>query len=203
MKKSFILTLLMSFVLFCSCTNCKGNKEEQIEIDSTLNVTNIISMDCQEMYLMNPTYRWYESDILLENFLDEENDGTIEEIVNVFQTVTGGEKSFDTWVHKFQHFKDGTIYKDSIHGFWIEDYPLNNEAIKVSYDSAYALIQEVNLPKPHSRQVCLRKPIGPKDCNPQWIFGNVNEQIWIDAVTGEAKNSNPAFPDNFKYAFNW
>jgi len=53
----------------------------------------------------------------------------------------------------------------------------------------------VNFPKPHSRYVTLRNPIGPVAINTQWIFGNVREQLWCDAVTGEIRNSNPAFPN--------
>jgi hypothetical protein len=53
----------------------------------------------------------------------------------------------------------------------------------------------VNFPKPHSKHVTLRNPIGPVAINTQWIFGNVHEQIWVDAVTGECANSNPAFPE--------
>lgn len=29
-------------------------------------------------------------------------------------------------------------------------------------------------------------------------FGNVMSQIWVDAKTGEIRESNPAFPDEFK-----
>ena len=46
-----------------------------------------------------------------------------------------------------------------------------------------------------SRYVTLRNPIGPVAVNTQWIFGNIHEQIWVDAVTGDTKNSNPAFPE--------
>ena len=54
---------------------------------------------------------------------------------------------------------------------------------------------EVNLPKPHSKHVVLRKQIGPKACNPQWIFGNITSQIYVDAVTGEVNSKNPAFDE--------
>jgi hypothetical protein len=56
-------------------------------------------------------------------------------------------------------------------------------------------MMSVNFPKPHSKHVTLRNPVGPAAVNAQWIFGNIKEQIWIDAVTGEAKKSNPAFPE--------
>jgi hypothetical protein len=53
-----------------------------------------------------------------------------------------------------------------------------------------------NAPKPHSRQVVLRKEVGPNSINPQYIFGNFQAQLYVDAVTGDVKTKNPAFPDN-------
>jgi hypothetical protein len=200
MKK--ILFFMLSLILFCSCNDCKNEKNDVVP--DTMVVENIISTDKQAMYLINENYRWYETMILLNNYLDEENDGSIAEVVNVFQAIKDyNGKSFDTMVYKFQHFADGTCAVDSVLGFWIEDFPLVDTVKIIPYKEAYQLVNQVNFPKPHSRHVCLRNPIGPKECNPQWVFGNIESQIWIDAVTGEAKNSNPAFPDGFKYAFTW
>ena len=77
---------------------------------------------------------------------------------------------------------------------------MNEDAITVTYEQAYELMNQVNLPKPHSKNCVLRKPLGPQACNPQYVFGNVQAQVWIDASTGEAKNSNPAFPEDFELA---
>ena len=73
--------------------------------------------------------------------------------------------------------------------------PLNDEVIKLTYEEAYDRIMQTNSPKPHSKHVTLRNPIGPIAINTQWIFGNIHEQLWVDAVTGDVKNSNPAFPE--------
>ena len=194
MKK--ILLMLMAGLIVAGCSCSKKNPKEQ-EIAKIV-VENTISTDREAMALKNPNYKWFETGILFEKYLDEENDGTISEVVNVFQTVEGDSISFDTEVFKFQHFSDGTFASDSVKGFWVEDYPLNEEEIKVTFDSAFVLINQVNLPKPHSKYCTLRKPIGPKACNAQWIFGNIQSQIWVDAKTGEIRESNPAFPDEFK-----
>ena len=45
----------------------------------------------------------------------------------------------------------------------------------------------------------LGNPIGPVTINAQYIFGNLESQIWVDAVTGDVKNSNPAFPDSLGF----
>jgi hypothetical protein len=39
----------------------------------------------------------------------------------------------------------------------------------------------------------LRKEVAPLDCNPQYIFGNKRAQLYVDAVTGEVKDYNPAY----------
>ena len=183
--------MLMIGVSACTCTQQKETSEPAV---AELVVENVISTDRQAMFLAHGgDYRWYETGIQLKNWLDEENDGAIDMVVNVFQVVEVKDStSFDTFVYKYQHTLEGTT-TDSIHGFWIEDYPLNEEVIKVSFKEAFEKVQEVNLPKPHTRQVVLRKQVGPVDANPQWIFGNLHSQIYVDAVTGDVATSNPAF----------
>ena len=173
-----------------SCNSCSVN-----EVTGTpVTVENLISLDRQSMFTKYAEdYRWFETGIQLKDWLDEENDGAIDLVVNVFQAVEERDSgSFDTFVVKFQHI-DGETYEEAVHGFWIEDFPLENEAIVVSFEEAYDKIMAVNLPKPHTRQVVLRKQIGPNPCNPQWIFGNLHSQIYVDATTGEVRDYNPAF----------
>ena len=194
-KFIYLVGALMIGLVFnsCKCT------QETNYVTPEIVVENTISADRQTMYLDNgENYRWYETGVVLKDWLDEENDGAIEMVVNVFQVVEQFDStSFDTIVYKYQHTVEGTT-SDSVHGFWVEDYPLNEEIIKVTFKEAYDKVMSVNLPKPHSRQVVLRKEIGPKDCNPQWIFGNSRAQIYVDAVTGEVSKDNPAFGPEFE-----
>ena len=177
--------MLMIGVSACTCTQQKETSEPE----------DVISLDRQAMFVAHGgDYRWYETGVQLKNFLDEENDGAIDMVVNVFQVVEEYDStSFDTFVYKYQHFSDGSVNEEGIHGFWVEDYPLENEGIKVTFKEAFEKIQEVNFPKPHTRQVVLRKQIGPVEANPQWIFGNLHSQIYVDAVTGAVSKDNPAF----------
>lgn len=195
MKKIFaFLVGLMLMICVSSCT-CTQQKETLADSEvAELVVENTVSTDRQDVYLNHgENYRWFETGVQLKDFLDEENDGTIELVVNVFQVVEEKDStSFDTFVYKYQHTLEGTA-SEAIHGFWIEDYPLNDEVIKVSFREAFEKIQEVNYPKPHTRQVVLRKQVGPVDANPQWIFGNLRSQLYVDAVTGEVSPENPAF----------
>ena len=52
---------------------------------------------------------------------------------------------------------------------------------------------QTNAHKPQSKHATLRNPVGPVAINTQWIFGNIHEQLWFDAVTGNVAISNPAF----------
>ena len=187
---------------FMSCTGCNSSKEDiklqdSVVATAVLDVEHSIALDRQTMYVnYKDNYRWYETEILLPYFLDSDSaTSNPEMIVNVLQSIVEEGNGADVWVHKFQHFKDGTIAHDSIQGFWIENYALNDEVIKLKYTEAWDRMMAANYPKPHSRYVTLRNPIGPVAINTQWIFGNVREQIWVDAVTGNTKNSNPAFPE--------
>ncbi len=196
MKKLFCILMSLAIVIGVSSCKCTSDSKNDANLASAeLVVENVISMDREAMFVAHGgDYRWYETGVQLKNFLDEENDGAIDMVVNVFQVAEKYDStSFDTFVYKYQHFSDGTVNEDSVHGFWVEDWPLENEAIKVTFKEAFEKIQEVNLPKPHSRQVVLRKEIGPKVANPQWIFGNLRSQIYVDAVTGEVRSTSPSF----------
>ena len=186
---------------FMSCTGCNSSKEDiklqdSVVTTAVLDVEHSIALDRQTMYVnYKDNYRWYETEILLPEFMDSDSaTSNPEMIVNVLQSIVEEGNGADVWVHKFQHFKDGTVVHDSIQGFWIENYALNDEVIKLNYTAAYDRMMQANFPKPHSKQVVLRNPVGPVVINTQWIFGNIQSQLWVDAVTGDVKNSNPAFP---------
>ena len=188
----FCLALCMS-----SCSSC-NKKDKDVKADSVvaeLVVENTLSTDREYMFTnYGKDYRWYETCVLLNEYLDEECTGSMVGVSSVFQVVTEKGKSFDTKVILMAHVKDSTTVevKD---GFWVEDYPMNDDAVTVKFKDAFEKVMAANYPKPHSKHVVLRKQIGPKACNPQWIFGNQHAQLYVDAVTGEVTDKNPAFGD--------
>ena len=204
MKKLFvILASLLLMIGVNSCNSCSRPASGEVAVADSVLVDSVlvdsafvekaINLDKEAMFLKNANYRWFETGVVLKNWLDEENDGSIEMVVNVFQVVEVIDStSFDTYVVKFQHVGEDVI-EDSVHGFWVEDYPLNEEVIKVTFKEAFEKLNEVNYPKPHSRQVVLRKEVGPVDANPQWIFGNMHYCLFVDAVTGAVTDKDPAF----------
>lgn len=167
----------------------------------TLNVEHVVATDKQAMFTQfNKDYRYFESQITLKNFMDGENaSAEVAEINNVFQVVDIAEdqKSADVHVVMFNHVGEKTE-TTVIHSFWMEDYPLNDEAIKVTFEQAFDKMMKANIVKPHSRKCTLRKEVGPKDANPQWIFGNSRAQVYVDAVTGDVSAINPAFGQAIK-----
>ena len=204
--KKFILfaSVAIATLMMASCQSCT-KKVDPVVVpkDTTIVVETVNQTDFNNMSLQfGPTdFKWYETNILLKEFLDEECSGEIQELVNIYQTITTKDSlSYDTQVFKIQHFTDGSEITDSIKGFWIEDYPINPDDIKISYKEAFDKVMAANIIKPHSRYVTIRKPIGPLACNPQYVFGNIKTQVWVDATTGEVKNNNPAFPKDFTFS---
>lgn len=185
MKKIFLLGCL---ALFTAC-QCSTNKVEDVK---TLNLETTISMDREDMYVSYKDYKWFESEIVLKDYLNEECDGTIENITNVFQIT---ENDSDAHVILITHTPKENV-KNIKHGFWVGDQILNNEEIKLTFKDAFEKVQQSNYPKPHSRQCVLRKELGPKPgINTQYVFGNQNAQLYVDAVTGDVTNKNPNFDE--------
>ena len=184
MKK--ILILLVCMVAFVSCHKHK-----------TFTVENAIEVDNKNMFANYSEYKWFETTVVLKEFLDENCSGTIEEITNIFQAIESeDDRSFDTKVITFKHTtKD--IVKDIVEGFWVEDSPLYQKDIKLTFKQAFEKVNQVNYPKPHSRYCVLRKEVGPVDANPQYIFGNSRAQLYVDAITGKVTDKNPVYPNEF------
>lgn len=184
MKK--LIYLFSMLVLLCACHHKQQPKNVE-PIDKVVVVDECINADNADMSAKYEKYTWYETQVVLNNYLDSEYAG-VETVTDVFQVL---EEDGDPLVIHYIHDKVSTTINE-VSGFWIEDFPL--EVIDVTFEQSLAFINEVNLPKPHSKQVCLRKPIGPNDCNAQWVYGNIHSTLFVDAVTGKISETNPAFP---------
>lgn len=204
MKKLVLFAFLCAlFIGVTSCNSCKKDDAKVTSnVDTTLVVENVISTDREAMTLnYGSDYRWYETCIVMKDFFDEE--GAAEPVVmgvsNIFQYIVEKDKDcYDTQVVMYAHVKD-TCVVEVKQGFWVGDMILNNEEIKVTFAEAYDKMMQANCPKPHSKQCVLRKELGPTTgVNPQYIFGNVKAQVYVDAVTGDVTDKNPVYPTTFK-----
>ena len=193
---SLFVAIAMTMLMGLSSCDPKNQKQEpSLNNAEEATVENILTLDRQYMAFHYGTdYRWFECSVKFKDYLDQENDGKIEEVTNVFQVVYEYEKdkSYDTYVVMLNHNK-GEGKADVYHSFWVEDYVLSDDQIKISFGEAYQKIMECNLPKPHSKNCVLRKEVGPKEANPQYIFGNNHAQLYVDAVTGNVSETNPVF----------
>jgi hypothetical protein len=198
--RKFIFVMMLAIVSLLTSCEGKKNEEQQNFNDETkvesLVVDNTISTDREFMFLnYGGDYRWFETCILMKNFMDEETDGSVEAVTSIFQVVAEVESGcYDTHVIMTVHTLDTSTIEVK-EGFWVEDYPLNNEDICISFEEAFTKLMEANCPKPHSKHCVLRKEVGPVSANPQYIFGNNKCQVYVDATTGDVSTINPVFPD--------
>ena len=186
-------------IMATGCQSCKSENKQEVNAEDSLKVSelvveNTISADRQYMYNnYGNDYRWYETCILLKDYMDEECDGTIEGISNIFQYISDIDStSFDVHVVLSAYGNGKHVYEVK-EGFWVGDSPMNDEAIKLTFKQAFDRLMQSNFPKPHSRHCVLRKEVGPVDAQPQYIFGNTKAQLYVDATSGDVTDQNPAF----------
>jgi len=188
MKK--FLTFLMAFALLLGATSCTSCNKEKQKMENV--VETVIKSDLNYMANNYGAFVWYETSLVLNDYLDAEDcTGTIESIVNIFQTqdTTTSPKAV-----MISHSGELMFVKE-VEGYWCEDVVLDTAEITYTYRQAYERIMATDCIKPHSRYCVLREPLGPYQCNPQYIFGDAHGDIllFLDAVTGDVRNENPAF----------
>lgn len=199
-KLVYLFTLICVMMIgFTSCNSCKNEKQDANDnqkVDSVLVVEDLQKQDAEQMTKeYGKDYRWYETCVTFAEFFDGENatEPVVNSVSNIYQYLTDvDDNSADVHVVLFAHVKDTTAVEVK-HGFWVGDCPMTPDMIKVSCIDAYNKMMQANLPKPHSRQCVLRKEVGPKDCNPQYIFGNAKAQVYVDAMTGAVTDKNPVY----------
>lgn len=188
-----VLAICVAFALFFKFGNAE-KPEAEVEVLTSVSFETTISSDKEYMALnYGEEYRWYETTAVMNNFLDEECDGSIESVGSVFQVTTEeDETSMDTEVILTSHTEAAHDYIAK-HGFYVGDRDLCKAPIILKFEDAFAKVMESDFPKPHSRYCVLRQEVGAKEANPQYIFGNENYALFVDAVSGEVTDQNPAY----------
>lgn len=178
MKKFlFMLSAVLLMAVGTTLTSCKHSKTDAppdivkclailsqgyTGTDAAFNVENILSADREFMFTyFGADYKWYETSILLSDYLDAKDaDGTIAGVSNVFYVVNQLDGSYDSFAQLIAHTP---IYytTEAKHGIWVGDFPLNDTPINLTYKQAYEKVMASNFPKPHSRNCVLRREIGP------------------------------------------
>lgn len=180
---AFLVFLLTVAVVLCVWFFYKNKAKATTRV---LDVETCTLLDKEQMVLhYGKDFKWYETSVTTKNCFNEDGDG-IESIENVFQVLIEGDPLVIVFTHTELEDK-----VQEIHSFWVEDFPM--AGVDVTYEQALEIINKVNLPKPHSRHCVLRKQVGPKEANPQYIFGNQTMQLYVDAITGKVTDKNPVF----------
>lgn len=122
---------------------------------------------------------------------------TLMEVTNGFQTQWGDKKSMDV---KVTQITTNTMTTDSLvmSAFYLDNYPLNDKEIKVTFAEAVQKILQANCPKPQTRVLVLRSPIGPADKEGAfYIAKDMNDDdlmVFVNARTGEVLTYGPTWP---------
>ena len=197
--KHFIRIILVAFLTLVF-VGCGGKKEEKRETfrsnEELVGIENIIMNDEMQMRKsFGNDFRYYESYATFDKYFDSGSENWITELCTVFQVLDddGEDGSFDTRVIIFAH-RPGSTFIDKKAGIFVENYNFKRESVKLSFIQAYEKMKFSGLKKPKSRFCSLRKQFGLVETNPQYVFGNAEESVYVDAVTGEVSDKNPVYP---------
>ena len=206
MKKFLgLLGMLAIAVMLVGCNSCNPKEEKQDEKKEvkvlTLTPERVISTDRETMFLRTPKHamlKWMESSATLTDFLSSENadKATFMEVTNGFQTQWGDEKSMDV---KVTQITTNTMSTDSLvrSAFYLDNYPLNDKEIKVTFAEAVQKILQANCPKPQTKVLVLRSPIGPADVgDAYYIAKDMSDDdfvVFVNARTSEVTTYDPTW----------
>lgn len=213
MKKIVLFGLLLAIVsiMATGCSGCQSENKEQpkesvdnhdydgVVQDFTAGVSQIQALHRQTMYTLidGQPYQWRNSKVLFNDTitfdaLDELKVTDVTDVFYYWDDVKGPHvQIIATDVVK------GTIIMPVIKDVWIEDANLSDKEVKLSAEDVLKRLKEWNGIIPPAVCMSLRYPVGPCECNAQWVIGDAYDVIFVDAVTGTISNWNPAFnPQN-------
>ena len=218
MKRQIFIFMLVAIVMgmcagtMVSCNSCSKGSEAYHDYDGvvqdfTAGVSHIQALHRQKMYsiiqflkeqgheIVLDNYQWRNSLVIFNDTvtLDNIDDLHIVSIRDVFyywDNQKGPQTQYIT-----DHVKYGTQIPWPINDIWIEDADMSDKPIKLSAEQALSRLKEWNGVLPaNCNFIILRLPVGPNDCNVQWVFGDVYDVVFVDAVTGEVRDWDPSFP---------
>lgn len=190
MKK--VIYFLAALAVVVGLASCKCTKDEEPVVEFA---EATIAADKAKMVEKADTCKWFETRAEYDNFFDADTTLNIVKVESLFQVAVEDSLGVKTFVYDFVHEADEIdVDAEPIEAFVLDDMPLNDEQIVLTFSEALERLFEANLPKPHSSKVVLRKVLGPKEgVNAHYIFGNTEEQVFVDAVTGDVTDVNPFY----------
>lgn len=203
MKKVLILSMLLavSLVGLYSCDPKSKKQEVNVQADYdgvvqdfTAGVPHIVSLHRQTMYKLaeGKEFQWRNLQVTFNDTIKMEtiDDLHITDVTDVFFYWTDG-----PWIQYItSNVKKGMLVPMRIQDVWIEDCNMNDVEIKLWPEDVLKRLKEWNGVIPATKSMVLRLPVGPRNCNAQWVMGSFGDPIFVDAVTGEITDWCPAFP---------
>lgn len=193
--KKFIFTIAAAFVMgvaFTACSKCSHDTEPTTEETKT---TQLINADKAYMDSVDSAYMYFETTYVFSGNVDTLTTPDVVELLSVFETVDTAK--FDPTVYFAEHKlgeTDSTSWDVKKGAFWLEDLDLREYDYKLTVEDAFDALTKANVKKPQTKYCVLRAQLGPKRCNPQFIFGNEKTgMVFVDAVTGNVTTVNPVF----------
>ena len=210
MRKTIFLSILLAIVGMIGMSSCNGcSKSEQTVVDPvahhdydgvvqdfTAGTDHIQALHRQTMFSLigGKEFQWRNSRVILNDTLtaDDLDDLHVVAVNDVFFYWDDQKGPMVQYINS--HVKYGVQIPFPINDVWIEDADMSDKEIKLSAEDALLRLKEWNGVLPQGcNAITLRYPVGPKDCNAQWVFGDVYDVLFIDAVTGEVTDYDPAF----------
>ena len=209
MKKSIIFGLLLAIasITATGCSSCQSENKKQDGIELLkLGSNRVISTHREGVYLNTPKdwcLKWMQAEATWTSFLTDASaaDATLMEVTDCFQAQKVVNEKGST-VCKVTIVTTNTMSTDSVvleHSFYLDNYPLDDKAIVLSFEDAWQRALEANCEKPQTRVAVLRSPVGPVHVDDAYyIFappgGAKQPFIFVNARTGDVSTNNPAFP---------
>lgn len=206
MKKTILLGLLLAIVSIVAtgCSSCQSENKTQGDDVKVLALTpeRCISNDREAIFLRTPKdYKllWMQTGITLTAFLTDESiqDATVMEVTNGFQTQWPEGDGINT---KVTLISTNTMVTDSLvcnGDFYLDNHPMNDKAISLTFQQAVEKILQANCPTPKTRIIVLRSPVGPICVDDAYYIAmdcdDKDKAVFVNARTGEVTTYNPAF----------
>ena len=196
MKK--LLVFLMGIMLMLGVSSCKCTKDVEPVEPVVEFAEAAVAADRAQMDELADTYKWFETRVEYDNAFDADTTLTVTKVESLFQVAVEDSLGVKTFVYDFIHYPDVEEPElKQIEGFILDDKPLNDEQIVLTFSEALERLYEANLPTPNSTKVVLRKALGPNPgVNAQYIFGTpdpIGQLVFVDAVTGDVTDNDPVY----------
>ena len=200
---SMMMAIVMSMLVGCSSCDSKNPKQETVvgsDYDGVIpefsaGVNHIVSMHRQAMFKLydGQQYEWRNLKVIFNDSIKPEtiDDLKIVDVTDVF-FLWNDEGPHVQYISS--NLEKGTIIPAPIVDVWIEDDDLDSVEIKLWPEDVLKRLKEWNGIIPSAKCMILRRPIGPRDCNAQWVLGDIGDPVFVDAVTGYITTWCPAFP---------